>query len=145
MKSRLLYLTLIASGLFSIQAVAQNFSDPIVGEEVVFEEKDGLVAVEAEYFYKQSKNNIRQWYRTSKNEVPNVGRDEDGSHCKDAGNNAYIEILPDNRVTHDDKLIVGENFSNEAGEMGITFSKPNLEKRPCLFSPLRSWYPMELN
>ena len=107
----------------TFQSSAQDFSNPIVDENVVFEEQNGLVAVEAEYFYKQSKKNIRQWYRTSKNEVPKVGRDEDGPHCKNAGNNAYLEILPDTRVTHGDKLIAGENFSNKAGEMGILHYK----------------------
>ncbi len=57
---------------------AQKYSEAIVTEDVVFEEIDGLVVVEAEYFYKQSKTDVRQWFRTSKNEIPDVGRDEDG-------------------------------------------------------------------
>lgn len=103
--------------------IAQDYINPIVGSDVVFEEEDGSVAVEAEYFYKQTKREIRQWYRTSKEEQACVGRDEDGSHCKDAGNNAYLEILPDTRITHDDKLIAGENFSNTAGQMGVLHYK----------------------
>ncbi len=111
----LIFITANASG----SVIAQKLSDPIVDSDVVFQEENGIVAVEAEYFYKQSKSDIRQWYRTSKEEIPEVGRDEDGSHCQHAGNNAYLEILPDTRVTHDDKLIAGENFSNKAGQMGI--------------------------
>lgn len=102
---------------------AQQFDNPIVGKDVVFEETDGLLAVEAEYFYKQTKTDVRKWYRVSKNERPKVGRDEDGPHCKGAGNNAYLEILPDTRVTSADKLIAGENFSNKAGEMGLLHYK----------------------
>jgi len=113
-----LILCIGASELF-----AQDYTNAIVRDDVVFEENDGMVAVEAEYFFKQSKNDIRQWYRTSKNEQAKVGRDEDGPHCKDAGNNAYLEILPDTRVTHDDKLIAGENFSNNAGMMGVLHYK----------------------
>ncbi|WP_198152370.1 hypothetical protein [Draconibacterium sediminis] len=116
-----LLLTCICLQVFS--GFAQNFSNPIVENNVVFEEEKGMIAVEAEYFFKQSKNDVRQWYRTSKNEQAKVGRDEDGSHCKNAGNNAYVEILPDTRVTHGDKLITGENFSNKAGEMGILHYK----------------------
>ncbi len=96
---------------------------PIVGRNVVFIEKDGLVAVEAEYFYKQSLSDIRQWYRTSKNEQASAGRDEDGPHCYGASNNAYIEILPDTRVTHNDKLVLGENFSDEPGKLAVVHYK----------------------
>lgn len=116
----LIFLVLI---LISGSAIAQKLTNPIVSEDVVFEEKDGIVAVEAEYYFKQSKSEFRQWYRTSKNEQANVGRDEDGPHCKDAGNNAYLEILPDTRVTHNDKLTGGENFSNVAGEIAILHYK----------------------
>lgn len=117
------FLILITSLLISGVSIAQDFTNPIVAEDVVFEEKDGIMVVEAEHFYKQSKSEIRQWYRTSKNEQAKVGRDQDGQHIKDAGNNAYLEILPDTRVTHADKLIAGENFSNKAGEMGILHYK----------------------
>ena len=116
----LLLFTLI---LCSIPAFTQNLHNPIVEDDVVFQEADGIVAVEAEYFFKQSKSEIRQWYITAKDKTANVGRDEDGPHCKDAGNNAYIEILPDTRVTHGDVLTGGLNFSNEAGKMGILHYK----------------------
>ncbi len=110
---------LIVFTFFSSSVIAQIFNNPIVGKDAVFEEEYGIVAVEAEYFYKQSKSDIRQWYRTSKEEVPQVGPDEDGPHCRDAGNNAYMEILPDTRVTHGDKLIARENFCNVAGQMAV--------------------------
>lgn len=119
---------LIVCTVFSFSLVAQNFHEPIVGDDVIFEEAGGLVAVEAEYFFKQSKSEIRQWYRTSKEEVAKVGRDEDGPHCKDAGNNAYLEILPDTRITHEDKLIKGENFTNTAGEMGVLHYRIKINK-----------------
>ncbi|MDX2432411.1 MAG: DUF5060 domain-containing protein [Bacteroides sp.] len=115
-------ISLIVLG-FSINSIANDFSDPIVGEDVVFEEVDGVVAVEAEFFYKQSETEIRQWYRTSKEETPSVGRDEDEPHLAGASNGAYIEILPDTRVTHDDKLIAGENFSNLPGKMAVVHYK----------------------
>ncbi len=128
MTPRNFILFLIVFTFFSSSAIAQIFNNLIVGKDVVFEEEDGIVAVEAEYFYKQSKSDIRQWYRTSKEEGAQVGRDEDGSHCTDAGNNAYLEILPDTRVTHGDKLIAGENFSNVAGQMGVLHYRVKINK-----------------
>ena len=98
-------------------------SDPVVNEDLVFEEVDGLVAVEAEYFYKQSKTEVRQWYMYSKDTWPKVGRDDDDPHCEGASNYSYIEILPDTRVTHADKLTAGENFSNVPGMMAIVHYK----------------------
>ncbi|WP_164975210.1 hypothetical protein [Lutibacter sp. HS1-25] len=111
--------------MFGIVSKAQSkkFNNPIVDSIVIFEEKNGLVAVEAEHFYKQSNAEVRAWYRTSKTETANVGRDEDAPHFLDASNNAYIEILPDTRVTHSDQLIRGENFTDEAGKMAIVHYK----------------------
>ena len=111
--------------IFSTIASAQlkGLDNPIIDASVIFEENNGLVAVEAEHFYKQSKTKVRQWYRTSKNELPNVGRDEDGQHSIGASNKLYIEILPDTRVTHSDTLIRDENFTNEAGKMGVVHYK----------------------
>lgn len=108
---------------FISKAQTTKFNKAIIDENVIFEEKDGLVAVEAEYFYKQNKSEIREWFRTSKNESPSVGRDDDKPHCKGASNNAYIEILPDERVTHSDKLIHGDNFTNKPGTMAIVHYK----------------------
>ncbi len=120
MKQILVLLIVVA---FTVNAQANEYSNPIVGEDVIFEELDGVVAVEAEFFYKQSLTEIRQWYRTSKNESPSVGRDDDESHVAGASNGAYLEILPDTRVTHEDALIGGENFSNEPGKLAVLHYK----------------------
>lgn len=104
-------------------AQTSKFNAPVVDDTYVFEEKEGIVAVEAEYFYKQSKPEIREWFRTSKNENPSVGRDDDAQHCYGASNNAYIEILPDERVTHADELRANDNFSNVPGKMAIVHYK----------------------
>ncbi len=110
--------------LFSLSLLsATDLNKAIVNEEVVFEEVDGIVAVEAEFFYKQSLNEIRQWYRTSKDEMASVGRDDDPSHVAGASNGAYLEILPDTRVTHADELISGDNFSNEPGKLAVLHYK----------------------
>lgn len=100
-------------------ASAQDYSAPLVDKDVIFEEVGGFVAVEAEFFYKQSKTDIRQWYRTSKDETPEVGTDPDGPHVAGASNSAYLEILPDTRADHSQTLIGGENFSNEPGKLAV--------------------------
>ncbi|WP_299012554.1 hypothetical protein [uncultured Polaribacter sp.] len=122
MKLRLiLSLFFVASSFLQAQSVKLN--TPIADKDVVFMENNGLVSVEAEYFYKQSKSDVRQWYITAKNAQTKVTPDKDKSNHKNASNNTYVEILPDTRVTHSDKLVNGENFSNKAGELGILHYK----------------------
>ncbi|GAK98028.1 hypothetical protein JCM19294_1650 [Nonlabens tegetincola] len=38
---------------------------PIANDKVIFLENNGAVSVEAEYFYRQSKSQKRQWYITA--------------------------------------------------------------------------------
>jgi hypothetical protein len=82
-------------------------------------EKDGFIEVEAEDFSDQQKDEVRKWYRVDLNQNPEVLPDPDGNHAETASGQAYIEVLPDTRVTHDDSLAVGINFSNESGAMAV--------------------------
>ena len=100
-------------------ASADDLMSPIVDEDVVFAERDGLVVVEAEHFFEQTHTDHRAWYLTTQEQTPTIEPDGDASHIAGASGGAYIEILPDTRRTHDDELIRGENFSNEAGRMAI--------------------------
>lgn len=101
--------------------VFYNFTNKQIGSENIFEEKDGILAVEAEHFFKQSKYEIRKWkiinsdFKNEENSEPN--------HYTSASGNQYVKCLPDTRTTHDDKLIAGENFSNGAGEMAVLHYK----------------------
>ena len=85
----------------------------------VFAETDGMVAVEAEDFAKQSSTDIRQWYIIEEGTTDLPTPDPDGNHAAGASGSAYVEILPDTRTTHDDELQHGVNFSNEPGKMAI--------------------------
>lgn len=109
--------------LASLSAQDADFTNPIVSEDLVFEGEKGLVTVEAEFFYKQSNTGVRKWYRSSMNEKPTAGKDGDPLHVYGASNNAYLEILPDTRATHDDVLIKGENFSDNPGELAVLHYK----------------------
>lgn len=76
------------------------------------------IAIEAEHFSRQTKDDMRRWYVTSAEDTPPSLTDGDPSHHQKASGGAYVECLPDTRRTHSDKLVVGENFSNKPGEMG---------------------------
>ena len=86
---------------------------------IVFEEMGGLVAVEAEHFAAQIITGKRRWYITAENKTPQVTPDGDDNHAASASSGAYVEVLPDTRRTHGDKLIAGENFSNQPGKMAV--------------------------
>lgn len=83
---------------------------------MVFEEVNGLVAVEAEHFSMQLKTDKRMWYLCDENTAPG---DNQGNFSSIASGNAYMEILPDTRRTHADLLIHGDNFSNIPGVLAI--------------------------
>lgn len=77
---------------------------------IPFEEKNGLLKVEAEDFHDNTNNESpRKWY-IQKTEKPAPFTIKPNKHSKTASGNAYIEAMPDTRVTHNDKLIQGENF-----------------------------------
>jgi hypothetical protein len=79
-------------------------------------EKDGLVSFEAEDFIKQTNQRKREWHIVREGAVPNIKPDPDPAHHEGASGGAYVEALPDTRVTHGDKLVKGENFHDAPGE-----------------------------
>jgi hypothetical protein len=105
---------------------AADLTRPIAGPDLVFEERDGLVAVEAEHFHRQSLTEKRAWHLTSARHTPAETPDGDPPHLEGASGGAYLEILPDTRRTHDDRLIHGENFSNQPGRLGVLHYKIHL-------------------
>ncbi|MFK7817831.1 MAG: DUF5060 domain-containing protein [Planctomycetaceae bacterium] len=106
---------------------AENTTAPIVGDDIVFQEKDGFLAVEAEHFFKQEKTDKRAWYLTTTKSAPKLTPDADPEHSAGASGGAYLEILPDSRRNHDEKLIHGENFQNKPGLMAILHYKVHVE------------------
>ncbi|MEO1448414.1 MAG: DUF5060 domain-containing protein [Bacteroidota bacterium] len=96
---------ILAGGYFTTSA--QEFAPSELPSPVV---RDGMVKVEAEDHGAQTLAEIRRWERVKQIEF---------NASPKASGRAYMEIVPDTRVTHDDKLITGENFSNEPGKMAI--------------------------
>lgn len=84
---------------------SMNGSGGQSGSKDVFEERQGLVAVEAEAFFEiEGRGHPRAWYLTTTSSAPGIEPDPDPSHAASASGGAYMEVLPDTRVTHDDSL-----------------------------------------
>lgn len=89
------------------------------GAGEALEERDGLLVVEAESLVRQTKDEVRRWYVISGDRTSPAEPDPDPSHAATASGGAYLEILPDTRVTHDDKLEHGVSFSNLPGKVAV--------------------------
>ena len=123
MKLSAQFLLSAALALLFGQTRAADLTQPITGSEVLFEERNGLVAVEAEHFFRQTQTETRAWHRTAEGATSEVTPDGDPAHLEGASGGAYLEILPDTRRTHADKLIHGENFSAKPGVAGVLHYK----------------------
>jgi hypothetical protein len=102
----------------SCGAPRHSGAEPQTGPRV-HEERNGLLAVEAEHFAAQEADAVRRWYLVTTEHAPAVEPDGDPNHAATASGGAYLEILPDTRRTHDDLLEPGVNFSPEPGRMGV--------------------------
>lgn len=111
-------LLLVLAGT-SFAADRRSTSSPITAANHVFLEIDGMVFGEAEQFVRQEHTSVRAWHRITTSALLDISPDGDPSHADTASGAAYIECLPDTRRTHDDPLIVGENFSNEPGKLAV--------------------------
>jgi len=77
------------------------------------------VVFEAESFLEQTETAQRSWHITKAGSVPDIRPDADPAHLEGASGGTYIEALPDTRRNHGEKLIRGENFSDEPGKIAI--------------------------
>jgi len=105
--------------LFFVASACCATSMVIAAEKPIPKETDGQLTVEAEDFVSQTKTEKRAFHITSAKETPTASPDGDPPHWKGASGGAYLEVLPDTRRTHADKLISGENFFNEPGKQAV--------------------------
>ncbi len=117
-------LAALATGLSAFSAESTT---PIAAPDLVFDEVDGIVAVEAEHFYKQTLTDKRAWHLTSSTSAPALKPDADPAHVAGASGGAYLEILPDTRATHGDKMIYEENFTDKPGTLAVAHYKVNIK------------------
>lgn len=78
--------------------------------DAVHVERDGLVVVEGESYARVELEEHRRWVRFDETMQPRVEPDPDPPHLEGASGGAYLEALPDTRVTHDDPLVSGVSF-----------------------------------
>lgn len=88
-------------------------------QNVPFEETDGILVIEAEAFHEQRNNSERSWYLHTVNVDARITPDPDPNHATTASGGAYLEILPDTRVTHDDPLVHGVSFANDPASSAV--------------------------
>ena len=93
--------------------------ESLSSHDLVFAEKGGLVAIEAEHFTKQELTEKRAWYLTTQDHTPDLQPDGDPSHIEGASGGAYLELLPDTRRNHGERLIREVNFTEEMGAMAV--------------------------
>lgn len=86
-------------------SVAATGGQPLASESLVFEERVGIVAVEAEHFYKQTLTEKRAWHVTSPPHSPDAKPDGDPAHLAGASGGAYLECLPDTRRTESQRRL----------------------------------------
>jgi len=115
---------LILSALLGARLLAAHPA-PLAPADLVFAEQGGLVAVEAEHFSQQELTAKRAWHMVTAANDPALAPDSDGRHLLGASGGAYLEILPDTRATDKDKLITGDNFNDEPGQMAVVSYKIN--------------------
>lgn len=85
-----------------------------------FEEKNGVAAIEAEDFIKQSKTKDREWFIIGSGGNGSTPKpDPDSGHQVTASGGKYVELLPDTRVTHGDPLATGVSFSDTPGVAAV--------------------------
>ncbi|HBE70901.1 MAG TPA: hypothetical protein DDW52_22375 [Planctomycetaceae bacterium] len=93
-----------------------------------FTELDGKIAVEAEHFAAQTKDDVRRWYTLFKGselpDLPGAGipmkwtRSNLSAAAKASGR-TFVRLLPDTRRSHAEPLKHGENFSPDPGKLGV--------------------------
>jgi len=139
-----LVLVALGSSIFCFAACAwpaQPLGDPpLLAPDLLFEERDGLVVVEAEHFARQSRNELRAWYINSPWHTPSARPDPDPVMLADAAGAAYVEVLPDTFVTMADPIIVGENLALEPGTLAVLHYRIhfNTPGRYYIWSRIRS-------
>lgn len=105
------------------ESVARSFkyTYDVKKAKKVHKQTNGIVVVEAEDFDAADRQDHRKWYLTALDVAPYVKPDPDPSHAEGACGGAYLELLPDTRVTDSDPLVNGVSFSNVPGQCSVLY------------------------
>lgn len=99
-------------------AIISTLMTPIIKAKN-YSEINGQVTIEAEDFSSQHLDNKRRWITVLSQQASHPYADNDQPHHQGSSGIGYIELLPDTRTNHNEKLIVGENFSDKPGTSSI--------------------------
>ncbi len=117
--------------LFSILSISISSSS--------FAKISAPIEIEAEHFIKQEKHDLRKWVVFDGKEKPAITADPDSEHRTGASGGAYIELLPDTRVVHADKLTEYENFAPVPGRMAVLTYKVKFPRAGKYFVWVRAY------
>jgi hypothetical protein len=79
-----------------------------------------ITGAEAEDFIRQEKDATRSWVIINDSGTDTIAQRASGL--------SYIQCMPDTRIVPDDKLVHGENFSNNPGEMAVISYNVKIKK-----------------
>ena len=97
---------------------ASSLSVGYAQQKKIYDYNKNYLLIEAEDYNNQTKDEERKWENINEQFTGNSLENSNES-IKTASNNKFIQILPDTRISHDDKLIKGINFSDQPGELAI--------------------------
>ncbi len=98
-----------------------KFTYDVSKAKKVHKQTNGVVVVEAEDYDAVDRQFHRKWELTTEKRTSGVKPDPDPNHAEGAGGGAYLEILPDTRVTHGDPLVNGVSFTNVPGQCSVLY------------------------
>jgi hypothetical protein len=112
----------------------------LAADDLVHQEVNGTVVVEAEHYTQQRRDQIRRWYLNSAQHTPPARPDGDPVNVDGAGEGAYMEALPDTFVTDNDRAIDGINLGLHPGSVAVLCYKVNFAEpgRYYLWTRMRS-------
>jgi len=105
-----------------------NPDGSVYGANVVYKDTMGMIAVEAENFYRQTLTKERMWHLVTPNLIPAVGPDSDPPHLSGASGNAYLELLPDARQKDEDAINSKTSIYGVGGKAAILSYMVEFEK-----------------
>lgn len=116
-----------------IQAKAQkkslvNPDGSYYGANVIYKDTLGMLAIEAENFYRQTLAHQRMWHLATPTLTPLAGPDSDPKHLEGASENAYLELLPDGRQKDEDGINSKTSIYAEGGKAAVLSYFVFLEK-----------------
>lgn len=105
-----------------------NADGSFYGANVIYKDTLGMLAIEAENFYRQTLAQQRMWHLATPTHTPLAGPDSDPVHLEDASESAYLELLPDGRQKDEDGINSKTSIYGEGGKAAVLSYFVFLEK-----------------